>query len=225
MGNPIDSSMNNQISQTYSPERLAYWYFRINGFLTIENFIVHPDSGSDQRTDADLLAVRFAHRAENIQDPMIDDPKIVVCSTYANVIIAEIKTGVCSLNEPWTRQADGNLGRVLRAVGCVPEGLIDHACHDLYRIGRWSDYTATFRLYAVGDKRDKTLSIPEGQQLIWDDVITFIVARFKLYQQQKSSVGQWSNDGRQLKTLALRSAPNTQIRRMFGLQERPSERE
>lgn len=50
----------------HSPERLAYWYFRLNGFLTTENFIVHPDEGKDQRTDADLLAVRFQHRAENV---------------------------------------------------------------------------------------------------------------------------------------------------------------
>lgn len=27
----------------YSPERLAYWYFRLNGFLTTENFVVHPE--------------------------------------------------------------------------------------------------------------------------------------------------------------------------------------
>jgi len=25
------------------PEDLAYWYFRLNGFLAIKNFVVHPD--------------------------------------------------------------------------------------------------------------------------------------------------------------------------------------
>ena len=58
---------------TLTPERLAYWYFRLNGFLTTENFIVHPDRGPNQRTDADLLAVRFAHRKENLVRPMTDD--------------------------------------------------------------------------------------------------------------------------------------------------------
>ena len=24
------------------PEKVAYWYFRLNGFFQIENFIVHP---------------------------------------------------------------------------------------------------------------------------------------------------------------------------------------
>jgi len=40
------------------PEKVAYWYLRLNGFLQIENFIVHPSRRGSQRTDADLLAVR-----------------------------------------------------------------------------------------------------------------------------------------------------------------------
>lgn len=63
--------------QRSKAERLASWYFRLNGFLTTENFIVHPDSGADQRTDADILAVRFAHRAENRLRPMVDDATVV----------------------------------------------------------------------------------------------------------------------------------------------------
>ena len=58
------------------PEKVAYWYFRLNGFLQIENFVVHPGRRGSQRTDADLLAVRFPHRAEFLldhPDPMRDD--------------------------------------------------------------------------------------------------------------------------------------------------------
>ncbi len=46
------------------PEKIAYWFFRLNGFLTIENFVVHPElisDGTSQRTDADILAVRFPY--------------------------------------------------------------------------------------------------------------------------------------------------------------------
>ena len=35
-------------------ENLAYWYFRLNGFLTIPNFVVHPDFGIEQRTEVDM---------------------------------------------------------------------------------------------------------------------------------------------------------------------------
>jgi hypothetical protein len=49
-------------------ERVAYWYLRLNGSLQIENFVVHPSRGGSQRTDADLLGVRFRHRMEFLYD-------------------------------------------------------------------------------------------------------------------------------------------------------------
>lgn len=58
------------------PEKLAYWYFRLNGCLTIENFVVHPDWRRGQQTEIDLIAVRFPHRAELLNKSMIDDQKI-----------------------------------------------------------------------------------------------------------------------------------------------------
>ena len=45
-------------------EDLVYWFFRLNGCLTMENFIVHPDTAGPPETDADLIAVRFPHRRE-----------------------------------------------------------------------------------------------------------------------------------------------------------------
>jgi hypothetical protein len=45
-------------------EEIAYWYFRLNGFLTIPSFVLYPVQRGPQRTDADLLGVRFPHRGE-----------------------------------------------------------------------------------------------------------------------------------------------------------------
>jgi len=50
-------------------EQLAYWYLRLNGFLSISNFVVHPDTGGQQRTDVDILGVRFPYRAELLFNP------------------------------------------------------------------------------------------------------------------------------------------------------------
>jgi hypothetical protein len=53
-------SMNN--GNALSSERVASWFFRLNGCLTIDNFILHPDfinPSGRQRTDADVLGVRF----------------------------------------------------------------------------------------------------------------------------------------------------------------------
>lgn len=71
-----------------SCEKVAYWYLRLNGFLQIENFYIHPVRRGSARTDADLLAVRFPYRAERLYDPpydiMPDDwtPRIT-CSSSA----------------------------------------------------------------------------------------------------------------------------------------------
>ncbi len=200
---------------TYSPERLAYWYFRLNGFLTTENFIVHPDEGRNQETDADLLAVRFMHRAENLVTPMQDDPRVADCSSFPNIIIAEIKTGRCALNGPWTDPARMNMERVLRAIGCVDEQDVQQAASCLYINGLWQNGSVCVRLFSVGEEKSQ-LVIPVTQQLTWSEIIQFIIERFREYKQQKSSVGQWSADGKKLQGLALKR-DEAAIRQLFGL--------
>lgn len=59
------------------PEKVAYWYFRLNGYFQIENFVVHPERRGAQRTDADLLAVRFPYRAERLFDDPLYNWQIV----------------------------------------------------------------------------------------------------------------------------------------------------
>jgi len=199
-----------------SPERLAYWYFRLNGFLTTEDFIVHDDAGPNQKTDVDLLAVRFAHRAENLHRPMKDDSKVAACSTFANVIIAEITTTICKLNGPWKNPDSQNMHRVVKSLGCVPDAMTDEACAALYQRGVWSDTSATIRLFAIGETRNAELPIP-ATQLFWTEIIPFIIKRFKDYSLEKSSVGNWTPDGVRLKECALGSAPEAKIRFAFRL--------
>ena len=79
------------------PEKVAYWYFRLNGFLQIENFVVHPERGGSQRTDADILGVRFPFRAERLfddpHDIMRDDEaRLSLSADQIDVVIAEVKT-------------------------------------------------------------------------------------------------------------------------------------
>jgi hypothetical protein len=211
-------------AQTYRSERLAYWYFRLNGFLTTENFIVHSDRGANQRTDADLLAVRFAHRAELLDDPMEDDSRATDCETLLNVIVAEVKTGRCSLNGPWTDPGAGNMKRVLKSIGCVAASAVEPACKALYRSGAWSDAAATIRLFALGDSKDDSLQIPTSQQLTWSEVIGFCVQRFRKYPQTKRDLGQWPIDGSDLRNAARGQEPEAKIRKLYGLKPGPSHR-
>lgn len=199
-----------------TPERLAYWYFRLNGFLTIENFLVHPDKGSEVRTDVDLLATRFSYRRENVITPMEDDCLISECQTFANVVLAEIKRGRCSLNGPWTNSAAENMERVLRAIGCVNEDEINDASQSLYQTGKWSQELVTIRLFSLGERANPELLVDRSQQIEWTSIIAFCIRRFKAYEQQKSSNGQWASDGVRFRDLALREDVQS-IRDYFGL--------
>ena len=66
------SSQRPTIPGRISAEKLAYRYLRLNGFLQIENFYVHPRTRGGARPDADLLGVRFPHRRERLYDDTAD---------------------------------------------------------------------------------------------------------------------------------------------------------
>ncbi|MBR1236629.1 hypothetical protein [Bradyrhizobium sp. AUGA SZCCT0182] len=192
------------------PEKVAYWYFRLNGFLQIENFVVHPERRGGQRTDADLLAVRFPHRAErlfdNPNDIMADDEhRLALSRDLIDVVVAEVKTNQrCTLNGPWTLQEQQNVHRVLAAIGCFPPGGIDEAAADIYRAGiHQSDLGLRVRLVAVGRDRsdDLTGRYPGVSQLIWPELCAFIWHRLHTYRNQKTDVHQWDAEGRKLKRL------------------------
>src|SRR6266403_3145110 len=171
------------VSDHLDPEKVAYWYFRLNGFLQIENFVVHPERRGGQRTDADLLGVRFPHRAErlfdNPNDIMADDEHLLGLSReLMDVVISELKTNQpCSLNGPWTRPESQNVHRVLAAIGCLPTGRINGAAADIYRAGIHASGTGLrIRLVAVGRERSRDLiaQYPNVAQLIWPELLAFI---------------------------------------------------
>ena len=203
-----------------TPERLVYWYLRINGFLQLENFVIHPDFGTQQRTEADILAVRFKHRQELQINPMRDDPVISECPILCNVIVAEVKRGQCALNGPWTNRGDENMHRILMAIGCFDESVIKKAADALYEKAQYQNDFVTCRLFAFGDRHGE-LSIPGIPQVFFNDVLQFIHSRFREYSRQKSSVSNWPKDGQILKQLvdAYRdlSRFKQEVRRLFSL--------
>ena len=181
-------------------EQLAYWYLRLNGFLTIQNFIVHPDTGSGQRTDADILGVRFPHRAELKPNPMVDDEPFVQFKDRPYIIIAEVKRSMCSLNGPWTKPEKENLQRVLRAIGAFPENQVEIAAKDIYTSGVFSNAAYHLTLACFGETANSDIgkNFPDIPQILWDKVMTFIYNRFRKYPDQKASHGQWDEAGRDL---------------------------
>jgi hypothetical protein len=185
-------------------ERLAYWYLRLNGFLTIPGFVVHPDRGRNQETDVDIIGVRFPYRAENLVRPMEDDPRFSAVGEKTLVALAEVKTGAMRLNGPWTNAERNNMLRVLRAVGPLPQEEADSAARALHKEGLYRSQLYQVMLICIGARPNMDLekSHPAVPQITWDEVLVFIYDRFRTYRKEKRSHPQWDQDGQNLWNLA-----------------------
>lgn len=187
----------NSSSDSINAEKLAYWFFRLNGFLTIENFVVHPDVGREQRTDVDILGVRFPFRSEIQANPMIDFHEFTKIRNRPYIILVEVKEKTCNLNGPWTRKDDRNINRVLAAVGALEGCQIEKAAEELYCKGYFENNNVYISLACVGASINQELknNFPCLLQITWKQVLTFIYERFSLYYEQKFNHPQWDETG------------------------------
>ena len=184
-------------------EELTNWFFRLNGCLTIPNFVVHPEVGSEQRTDADLLAVRFPHRCELLARPVKDDPFFTAEKTRLQVFFVEVKSSACSINIPWKEPQRKNVNTVVRALGFAPLEAVDTIAASIYSTGQYSDANVIARFVCVG-KRRKSLgpSFASVHQILYPEILTFIHQRFHGHDKAKASHGQWDKFGIDLYSLA-----------------------
>jgi hypothetical protein len=181
-------------------EQLAYWYLRLNGFLTIQNFVVHPDRGGNQETDVDVLGVRFPYRAENLLHPMKDDSYFTKIRGKSFITIAEVKSVRCALNGPWTKPERQNMLRVLRAIGAFPKPESDLIAQSLYDKGHYTNQLYHVSLMCLGREQNPEVAerYPQVPQILWPEVLAFIYRRFREYRNQKGSHQQWDERGREL---------------------------
>lgn len=190
-------------------ERLALWFLRLNGFLTIPNFIVHPegpreDGAYPQQTDVDVLGVRFPFRAENRERPMPDHP-LFAGEPRQLVVLSEVKLGQCGLNGPWTNPRLQNMQKLLCAGGFRPREQADEIAASLYRNGIWNDDAIVIRIVCFGDEHNAGVARSHRHvpQLLWrTHVLPFIYERFESYRLEKQMHHQWDRDGKELFDLA-----------------------
>lgn len=170
------------------------------------NFVVHPDKRGSQRTDADILAVRFPHRRELITSGNpLSDHCAFQDSKWIDVVIAEVKAGLCSINGPWTCRQKKNLHRTLYAMGVFEEDHVDKVADALYHGYIYNDETHRVRMFAVGNARDSDLRC-NVVQITWDGLLEFIFHRFHDNDRYKSQHDQWDCTGRLLYKEAKRLA-------------------
>lgn len=184
------------------PEDLGYWYLRLNGFLTTVNFVVHPDQGILQRTDVDILGIRFPHRQELFMGPrpMVDHSILVGISSLPIAVITEVKRGQCNLNGPWIRPADQNLHRVLAAIGIFPNRMLHNVTAGLYEEGVYGGHDYYVTLLCLGARKSPSVAnrYPKVPQITWEQILSNIWKRFNLYRREKASHSQWDDTGRRL---------------------------
>jgi hypothetical protein len=181
-------------------ERLAYWYLRLNGFLTIPGFVVHPDRGRDQETDVDLVGIRLPYRAENLDRPMQDDARFTQVGEKSLLAFVEVKAGGMRLNGPWTNRERNNMLRLLSAVGPLPYAEARRAASSLYESGVYTNQLYQVTLVCIGSHVNEELKVshPQVPQITWPDTLRFIYQRFRDYRREKRSHGQWDADGQSL---------------------------
>ena len=204
-----------------TPEGLAYWYLRLNGFLTITNFVVHPDMGRDQETDVDILGVRFPFRKENLRHPMQDAPIWSRHGTNrALIALVEVKAGRCALNGPWTKPERENMLRVLQAVGAMPHEESKLASTEIHKTGRYSSQLYTVMIVCIGGQRNVAIEqdYPQVPQILFSDTLEFIYDRFQKYRRQKVSHGQWDDNGKNLWNAACTSRSFDEFRDVVRIQ-------
>jgi hypothetical protein len=177
---------------------LALWYLRLNGFLSVPNFVLHPTRRGPQVTEADIIAVRFPHRAEFDEDPNADDRRFAKRVTKPYFIVAESTSGICKLNDPWTK-ADA-FRYVLRAFGPVVPDRVPVVAARWVEAGVYSDECIDCALLCFGASEDLDLRrrYPSVDQIPWSEVVGFFHRRFSTYDRRKRDHEQWDLVGNKL---------------------------
>lgn len=187
----------------FNPERLAYWYLRLNGFLTIENFIVHDEGGGAQHTDVDLMAFRFPNRREALgaygdEAKWMADDERFTAKAIPFAAFVEVTTGQCKLNGPWTDPAKANMPRALRALGVLAtERKVKRASEALYKAGSFVADEIELVLVSIGERHNPELQThsPKVMQIVWSEITGFIFDRFTAFERMKRGHPQWDLDG------------------------------
>ncbi|MBI4587557.1 MAG: hypothetical protein HY725_01850 [Candidatus Rokubacteria bacterium] len=170
---------------TQPAETFVRWYLRFNGYLGVENLIVHaPVQGAvPQGAEFDVVAVRFPFSREVADFELPRHPQLETIERpgVVNVVIAEVKGGRdTSLNDPWRREANDQLQLqrlkyLVRWLGfCDSENDVESVATELRRTGR-SDRACAVRAVYFGARRSQQAADLEIPGILLEDIASWIV--------------------------------------------------
>lgn len=191
----------------FKSEKIAYWFFRLNGCLFLENFLVHHERRGREGTEIDMLSARFPFRQELLLtgEAMPDHP-IFDANGKIDIILAEVKKGVCDINLSWLDPNKKNMERILNIIGFISPEQVDEVAQTLYANSYYEDASYRFRLFAFADRTNATLGT-NIHQITWTDVLLFIHDRFSSYWKYKTQHRQWDGTGKKLFSLTKTFKP------------------
>jgi hypothetical protein len=172
--------------QAYNLVELTKLYLRLNGFLSITNFIVHPP---DKRTDVDILAVRFPFQREDINgDVLPNDPTLCLSHQKIEVVLVEVKSSKQCINRSWRNPEV--VKYVLGFLGYFHSESCELACA--------SERLARKQPYETDSIRIKVMLFTGNQRACQSEVVRrldsaleFVYNRFKEYKTLKADHSMW----------------------------------
>jgi hypothetical protein len=169
-------------------EKLVRWYLRFNGYLTVENYIVHEarDGRVPQGGEFDTLGVRFPHSREQVDQKLIrNDPKLndaeVSEHHLIDFVIAEVKSRKRnSLNGVWQPgNEEPKVKRVaylLRWIGALgEEQRINDVARRLQKEHRARENGHLFRLVYFSKSHTQQAVPAIVPQITFKEIAEFIV--------------------------------------------------
>ena len=165
-------------------ELFVRWYLRFNGYLSVENYVVHEPikGGIRQGGETDILAVRFPYSCELPGFAIENDRKLLdedaTRDGLVDFVVAEVKAGqTYSLNRVWEPPADDQkIDRVtylLRWLGPLADKkLIRNVATELQASHRARHSKLLFRLVIFAHKVQPKRGT---RQVTFHDVAQFLV--------------------------------------------------
>jgi len=205
-------------------ETFVRWYLRFNGYLGVENLVVHePTPGAvPQGAEFDVVAVRFPFSLEIPGFELPRDPRLaeIESQRLINVVIGEVKGGKKpELNDPWRAEADDavqlrRLKYLVRWIGLYErDEEVEKVAKDLRRAGK-SELAHAIRVVYFGARPSKQAADRSIPQILLPDIASWIVnSRAGSWAQQqvatRSAHDQWDELIKNVWNLADPALPGT----------------
>lgn len=157
-------------------EKLVYWYLRFNGYLTVENFTIHPNFKRDPEAEADILAVRFPFSVEDPRRFTFERDSNLTIPDCIDFIIGEVKSSRCDINSSWCEPDRENIQYALRWLGYWREGEIEAISQSVYDHKVWVSDTASVRFVCFGKDGNVDLrrNYPSLKQILLIPMMDFV---------------------------------------------------